>query len=126
MNTNTTAERTAALVAAYYESWRGGIGSFDEERVRDLLAPDLVFDGPIAGRRTGAEPFLVGLRRFVSTIDAFHPLQEIRSDAEASALYDCDLPGGRVRFAEFLRTGGERIQAITLVYDAGEFQRRGG
>jgi hypothetical protein len=126
MNTNTTAERTAALVDAYYESWKGGIASFDADRVRRLLVPDLAFDGPIAGRRTGAEPFLQGLARFVSTITAFHPLQEIRTATEAAALYDCDLPGGRVRFAEFFRIGGDRIQAITLVYDAGEFQRRGG
>lgn len=128
MNTNTTstAERTAALVDAYYESWQGGIASFDEGRVRGLLAPDLAFDGPIAGRRTGAEPFLQGLARFVSTITAFHPLQQVRTATEAAALYDCELPGGRVRFAEFLRTDGDRIKAITLVYDAGEFQRRSG
>lgn len=126
MSTNTAAERTAALVDAYYEAWKGGITTFDEERVRALLAPDLAFDGPIAGRRTGAEPFLKGLTGLARVMTAFHPLQRLCGDAEASALYDCDLPGGRVRFAEFFRIAGDRIQAITLLYDAGEFQRRGG
>jgi hypothetical protein len=126
MSTNTSAERTAALVDAYYESWKRGIASFDEDRVRGLLAPDLAFDGPIAGRRTGAEPFLQGLARFVATITAFHPLQQIHTETEAAAIYDCDLPGGRVRFAEFFRIAGDRIQAITLLFDADRFQRLSG
>ena len=126
MSTNTSTERTAALVDAYYDSWKRGIASFDVERVRGLLAPDLAFDGPIAGQRTGAEPFLQGLGRFVGTISAFHPLQQIHTDTEAAAVYDCDLPGGRVRFAEFFRIAEGRIQAITLLFDADRFQRLGG
>ena len=124
MSTNTT-DRTAALLDAYYDSWQRGIASFDEQRVRDLVAPDLDFEGPIAGKRAGAEPFLQGLARFVGTITAFHPLQRIHAETEASALYDCDLPAGRVRFAEFFRVAGDRIQTIRLVYDAGEFRRCG-
>ena len=41
-------------------------------------------------------------------------------------MYDCDLPGGRVRFAEFFRIAEGRIQAITLLFDADRFQRLGG
>jgi hypothetical protein len=126
MSTSATAKQTAELVNAYYDSWKRGIASMDEDRLRGLLAPDLDFEGPIAGKRTGAEPFLQGLARFVGTITAFQPLQQIHGDGEASALYDCDLPGGRVRFAEFFRVTGDRIQAIRLLYDAGEFRRCGG
>lgn len=125
MSTNTT-ERTATLLDGYYDSWKGGLATFDEARLRSLLAPNLDFEGPIAGRRTGAEPFLQGLARVVGTMRAFHPLQRIHGETEASALYDCDLPGGRVRFAEFFRVAGDRIQAIALLYDAGEFRRCGG
>lgn len=42
------------LVQDYYDTLKDGMASFDEDRLRRILAPDLVFEGPIAGRHVGA------------------------------------------------------------------------
>src|SRR6476660_1694697 len=118
-------DKTSALVHAYYASWTDGPSAFDEARLRRLLAPDLRFEGPIAGTRTGVESFLKGLSDFVRTLSGYRSIQQVHSANQASALYDCDIGanGGSLRFAEFVRIEHERIQEIKLVYDAHEFKR---
>jgi len=117
-------DRTADVVRAYYESWKNGMGSYDEARLRAVLAPDLAFEGPIAGRRTGAEPFLKGIVGFIRALKAVRFVETINAGKEAAVLYDADLiPAGTLRFAEFLRIENSRIQAITLVYDATEYRK---
>src|SRR5438093_13488846 len=81
---------TTHIVRAYYDTWRNGMGSFDAQRLRDLLAADFVYDGPIAGRRAGPEPFLIGLGRFVDTLKSIPMLQRIQAGDESAAVYDCD------------------------------------
>jgi hypothetical protein len=118
---------TAELIDAYYDSWRNGIGSFDQTRVGAILADDLDFEGPIAGKRTGAAGFIGGLRRFVEGLQApISLLQQVGSGDEAAVLYDADLPGGRMRFAEFFVIDGGRIRAIKLLYDATQYRALGG
>ncbi len=120
METGTTRE----LVQAYYDSWKNGMDSFDEARLRRILAPDLRFEGPIAGKREGLEPFMVGLADFVSRLASYRVVQQIDAGSEASALYDCAIGGAEpLRFAEFFRVENDKIQAITLLYDATEFRR---
>ena len=55
---STSINTATELVRDYYASWSKGIESFDEARLRAVLASDLRFEGPIAGTRTGMEPFL--------------------------------------------------------------------
>lgn len=43
------------VVQACYDILKDGTASFDEERLRAILAPDLAFEGPIAGHVVGAE-----------------------------------------------------------------------
>ena len=118
---------TAELIDAYYDSWRNGIGSFDQTRVGAILAEDLDFEGPIAGKRTGAAGFIGGLRRFVEGLQApISLLQRVGSGDEAAVLYDADLPEGRMRFAEFFVIDGGRIRAIKLLYDATQYRALGG
>ena len=118
---------TAELIDAYYDSWRTGIGSFDQTRVGAILAEDLDFEGPIAGKRTGAAGFTGGLRRFVEGLQApISLLQRVGSGDEAAVLYDADLPEGRMRFAEFFVIDGGRIRAIKLLYDATQYRALGG
>ncbi|HZV48571.1 MAG TPA: nuclear transport factor 2 family protein [Candidatus Dormibacteraeota bacterium] len=118
--------RTTEVVRAYYDSWTGGIDTFDEARLRGLLAPDLHFEGPIAGKRTEAEPFLRGLANFVGVMRGIRMLHQVYDEDEAAVLYDAELPGGMVRFAEFFRVEGDRIRSLVLHYDAGEYRARGG
>jgi ketosteroid isomerase-like protein len=119
--------KIAELIDAYYDSWRNGISSFDEPRVNAILAEDLDFEGPIAGKRQGARGFVVGLTRFVEGLQApIRVLQQVDSGHEAAALYDADLPEGTMRFAEFFRVDEGRIKAIKLLYDAAQYRALGG
>ena len=43
-----------------------------------------------------------------------------------AALYDAQLPGGTVRFAEFFEVTDGRIHALRLHYDAAEFRAKAG
>jgi hypothetical protein len=122
---STSTDVTTDLVRGYYDSWQNGIATFDEQRLRSMLAPDLLFEGPIAGTRVGADPFLRGLADFARSIKTLRMLQQVYTANEAAALYDCDVgaTSGTLRFAEFMRVENERIQSIKLVYDPTEFRR---
>jgi hypothetical protein len=113
------------LLDAYYQSWNSGIAAFDEVRLRGILAADLRFEGPIAGKRVGMESFLVGLADFVRTLKAYQSVQQLHTGDEAASLYDCTICGaaGTLRFAEFFRLRNGKIQEIKLVYDPNEFLR---
>jgi hypothetical protein len=117
--------QTAELVQAYYDSWKDGMDSFDEGRLRAIFAPDLRFEGSIAGKRQGAEPFLRGLADFVRVLKVYRPVQQVCSGDEAAALYDCEMgpSSGSIRFAEFFRVQNGAIAELRLHYDATEFRR---
>jgi len=94
------------------------LADFDAERLRAILAPDLDFEGSIAGRRSGAEPFIAGAAQFAAAARAITMLQR----EPTAALYDAELPGGTVRFAEFFEIGDGRITRLILHYDAAAFR----
>ena len=50
-------DRTNELVLAYYDSWKNGMASYDEKRLRSILASDLQFEGPIAGKGAARKRF---------------------------------------------------------------------
>jgi hypothetical protein len=104
------------IIDTYYEI----LAAFDAQRLRAILAPDLAFEGPIAGRRDGAEAFIAGAEGFARAARSITILQR----EPTAALYDAELPGGTVRFAEFFRVADGRIQGITLHYDAAQFTAR--
>jgi hypothetical protein len=111
---------TPELVLAYYDSWKNGIATFDEMRLRGILAADLTFEGPIAGKKNGADAFIGRLIQFVKTLKAHRMLQRVHAGNEAAVLYDCDLTvePGTLRFAEFFRVEKAKIREIKLVFDA--------
>jgi hypothetical protein len=119
-------DKTREVVQSYYDSWKDGMASYDEGRLRSILAPDLRFEGPIAGKRDGLEPFLVGLKDFVRTLKTYRIVQQMHAGNEASALYDCTIgvSAGTLRFAEFFRVQNDKIQEIQLLYDVTELRRR--
>jgi SnoaL-like domain len=113
-------------VQAYYDTLQRGMASFAPDRLRAILTPDLVFEGPIAGRHVGVEPFIAGVSGFAETTRGLTVLHQLRNRDSAATLYDAQMPGGTVRFAEFLQLEAGRIQSIRLVYDATEYRARGG
>ena len=115
------------LVRAYYGCWRNGIATFDKERLAEILAEDLDFEGSIAGKRRGSAGFIVGLQRFVEGLKApIHVQQQVEAGDEAAVLYDAEIPGGSMRFAEFFRVENGRIASIKLLYDAAQYRALGG
>lgn len=120
-------DTSGELLETYYDTLKGGMASFDEgRRLRAILAPDLAFEGPIAGRVVGAERFIKGVSGFVETMQTLHMLHQLRAGDEAATLYDAAMPGGTVRFAEFFRIAADKIQSLRLLYDATEYRARGG
>ncbi|MBO0693411.1 MAG: nuclear transport factor 2 family protein [Acidimicrobiaceae bacterium] len=115
------------LLDLYYGVLTGGPDAFDDGRsLRRILAPDLDFEGPIAGRATGGERFIRGVFGFVETVRHLHLLQRLEAGSEAATLYDAEMPGGPVRFAEFFTVAEGRIQSLRLLYDATQYRARGG
>jgi SnoaL-like domain len=123
--TKATADVPADLVSAYYEILQAGAGSYDPERLRCILAPDLEFDGPIAGRIRGADRFSRGVAGFIETQHGIRFLQQVVTHDAAAVLYDADLPGGTLRFAEFFRFDGGQIASIKLLYDPAQYTEFG-
>lgn len=119
--------KTADVIQAYYESWRKGISSFDSDRLSAVLADDLDFEGPIAGKRRGSAGFVGGLKRFVEGLRApIRMLHQVDSGNQAATLYDADLPEGTMRFAEFFEVENGRIRSLELLYDATRYRALGG
>jgi ketosteroid isomerase-like protein len=115
---------TIAPIAAYYDSWKDGIATYDESSARATLAPDLLFEGPVAGQVRGAEPFLGGLKQFVQLMRSFRLVQRVETANEAAVLYDCDFDGGvTMRFVEFFRVEDGRIQELRLLFDPATFNQ---
>jgi len=116
----------ADLVSAYYEILQAGPESYDPQRLRSILVPDFDFDGPIAGRVQGADRFTRGVAGFIETQQGLRFLQQVMAQDAAAVLYDADLPGGTLRFAEFFRFDAGKIAAIKLLYDPGRYTAFGG
>ena len=122
----TDTDTSKELVRAYYGLLQAGPDRFDADRLRVLLAPELDFEGPIAGHRIGAAPFLAGVCGFVAVVRGITLLRLLADGLEVAALYDAELPGGAVRFAEFFEVEDGRIRSLRLLYDATEYRARGG
>ncbi|MHB1928348.1 MAG: nuclear transport factor 2 family protein [Acidimicrobiales bacterium] len=121
-----TTNTPGQVVQAYYDLLKYGTASFDEGRLRGILASDLVFEGPIAGHVVGAERFIKGVSGFVETVRSLDMLHQQQAGQMAAALYDAEMPGGTVRFAEFFHIDGGKIRSLRLLYDATEYRARGG
>jgi hypothetical protein len=118
------ADVPAGLVSAYYKILQAGAGSYDPERLRSIL--DLDFDGPIAGHVCGADRFTRGVAGFIETQHGIRFIQQVVTHDAAAVLYDADLPGGTLRFAEFFRFDGGQIASIKLLYDPARYAASGG
>lgn len=115
-----------AIIDTYYEILQAGQDRFDRERLRSILAPDLVFEGPNGERRVGAEPFLQGVSGFVTATRRLEILQLLVTGSSGAALYDAELAGGTLRFAEFFEFDDSVLTSLRLVFDPHEYRRRGG
>jgi hypothetical protein len=86
---------------------------------------DLDFEGPIAGHARRADRFTRGVAGFIETQQGIRFVQQVVTHDAAAVLYDADLPGGTLRFAEFRFDGGQ-IASIKLLYDPARYAASGG
>jgi hypothetical protein len=63
---------------------------------------------------------------FIETMRSLNMVHQLYAGNTAATLYDAEMPGGTVRFAEFFRVEDGKIQTLRLVYDATEYRARGG
>lgn len=125
-SSTTSTGTTSTVVQRYYAVLSPGTAVFDPAELRAILAPDLDFEGPIAGHRVGAEGFIKGVCGFAETVRGLDMVQQLCDGDQAAALYDAELPGGSVRFAEFFRVSEGKIRSLRLLYDAAQYRARGG
>lgn len=123
-----TAALTAnAIINRYYEILGADIDAYADGRdLLPLLAEDFVFEGPIAGRMAGGARFTHGVRGFIEAAGNITTLQSVVTDTGAAVLYDAELPGGVVRFAEFFELDGDLIRELSIHYDAADYLAKGG
>lgn len=123
----TAALEANATLSRYYEILAGGIDAYADGRdLLPLLAEDFAFDGPIAGRMAGGARFTHGVRGFIEAARNITILQSVVTDDGAAVLYDAELPGGVVRFAEFFELDGDRIRELRIHYDPADYLAKGG
>ena len=116
----------STTIETYYEILQSGAERFDAEQLRVILAPQLIFEGPIAGQRVGAEPFCKGVVGFVAALQHPETRQLVITLAKAAALYDAELPGGTCRFAEFFELDTGVITSLQLLFDPKRYIELGG
>jgi hypothetical protein len=116
----------STTIETYYEILQSGADRFDAEQLRAILAPQLIFEGPIAGHRVGAEPFCKGVVGFVHSLRHLEMRQLVITPGKAAALYDAELPGGTSRFAEFFELDSGVITSLQLLFDPKRYIELGG
>lgn len=117
-----------AALCDYYRELLGGVEAFSEGRsLRPLLVDHLDFTGSLAGHIPDAtEGFLRGVAGFIGAVRSIDIVQEVHDPSGSAVLYDAELPGGTVRFAEFFTFHGGKIATLHLHYDGQDYITKGG
>jgi ketosteroid isomerase-like protein len=108
-----------AVALAYIE----GCSRKDFDRVAELLAPDIRFEGP-GNTVTGAPPYLAVLRR-IATIWVRSDVRKVFVDgSDVCVIYDfvTDSPAGAVPTVEWLHVDGGRVASVHLFFDRVSFK----
>ncbi|GAA1971122.1 hypothetical protein [Microbacterium deminutum] len=115
-------------VQQYYRVLTAGADAFDEGRgLRVLLSDHLDFTGSLAGHRSDAtEGFVHGAAGFISTVRSIGVIREVHDEHGSAVLYDAEMPGGTVRFAEFFTFRDNVIETLNLHYDGPDYLAKGG
>jgi len=112
----------------YYRVLTAGSESFgDGGSLRALLSDHLDFTGSLAGHIPDAtDGFLQGVAGFISTVRSVHVVRDVHDQTGSAVLYDAQMPGGLVRFAEFFTFRDGVIDTLQLHYDGADYIAKGG
>lgn len=126
--TSTVSASAPAVLQEYYPALTAGTDAFgDGQGLRALLSHHLDFTGSLAGHRPDAtDGFLRGVAGFISTVRSINVIREVHDEHGSAVLYDAEMPGGTVRFAEFFTFLDGVIQTLDLHYDGQEYIAKGG
>ena len=126
--THTVSASAPAALQAYYRVLTAGADAFADGRsLRVLLSSHLSFTGSLAGRHSdAADGFLHGVAGFISTVRSIDVIREVHDERGSAVLYDAEMPGGTVRFAEFFTFLDGVIDTLDLHYDGQDYITGGG
>jgi limonene-1,2-epoxide hydrolase len=99
------------------------VGEGRLEDVRELLHPDVTFEGAGSSTLHGADAYVAALER-LSPIIARNEIRRVFGDGdETCVIYDfvTDTPVGPVRSIEWLTFEDDRIATIRLLFDKGRW-----
>lgn len=120
-------ESAPSVLKEYYGILTGGIESYGEgQELAPLLAEQLDFEGPIAGKIMGRLPFLQGVKGFIANVSRIDLVQEVHGPEGTAVLYDAYMPKGVVRLTEFFQISDGKIQRLRLLYDPAQYVMMGG
>lgn len=117
-----------ASLQEYYRVLTAGAGAFGEgQGLRVLLSDHLDFTGSLAGHVVDAtNGFLHGVAGFISTVRSINVVRDVHDEHGSAVLYDAEMPGGTVRFAEFFTFRDGVIDTLNLHYDGQDYIAKGG
>lgn len=126
--TDTVATSAPAVLQEYYRVLTAGADAFGEgQSLRVLLSSHLDFTGSLAGHHPDAtDGFLHGVAGFISTVRSINVIREVHDEQGSAVLYDAEMPGGTVRFAEFFTFRDGVIDTLNLHYDGQDYIAKGG
>jgi ketosteroid isomerase-like protein len=107
------------IVRAFLQAW--GSGNLDS--VADLVADDVIFDGPNQ-HVTSRDDYLGALGAFAAKVARLDILSVVAEGDEVMALYTVEVPPfGRIPTAEHFTITDGRIHTDRLIFDTGIFAR---
>jgi hypothetical protein len=108
-----------AVVRTFLQAW----GSGNLRSVADLVADDVIFDGPNQ-HVTNRDDYLSALAAFAAKVTGLDILSVVAEGDEVMALYTVAVPPfGRIPTAEHFTITDGRIRTDRLVFDTGVFAR---
>lgn len=111
----------AALARSFTQAW----ASHDLDTAAGYLADDVTFQGPVAGKLTGKQAYMVGLTPFANSVTGLNILAAFGDDAQAVIMYEAATAhAGTLTCAELLTFRDGKIVADRLTFDT--FPVRGG
>ena len=125
---DTFSRSAPAVLQQYYRILTSGAAAYgDGQELRELLAGRLDFTGSLAGHHVDAtEGFLHGVSGFISTVRSINVVRDVHDGQGSAVLYDAQMPGGTVRFAEFFTMRDGVIDTLNLHYDGQDYIAKGG
>lgn len=126
--TATLSANAPKVLQDYYRVLTSGAEAFGTgDTLRPALTNHLDFTGSLAGHIPDAtEGFLHGVAGFIGTVRSVTIVQEVHDANGSAVLYDAEMPGGTVRFAEFFSFDNGRIATLRLHYDGQDYIAKGG